>query len=488
MASVDDDNSNSNLTNSSASNISSASQQSSVNLKSSMLRPSALSWNSSSITNAAHEGINSNSSSSLPASTSNPFAKIGGEENGQSGEKSQDAEAKGTTTEKDNKGDPLSLLSRNGLPKSNLFNTTGNPTITSNTGFVFGQNLHERVIGDDFINLSWGIQSNIDTKDTDTKGDAEKNEPSGSDAGASSSGGLFFSTAAQQQSSSSSASNTLNSQKSLTEVAREYEESRAQKRKYEEVETITGEEDEKNILDINCKLFTFTSSTWEERGRGSLRLNDPKSGATNSRVVFRAAGSHRVLLNTKIWHEMVAERASQKSMRLTAIDSSGLIKVYLINCKLFTFTSSTWEERGRGSLRLNDPKSGATNSRVVFRAAGSHRVLLNTKIWHEMVAERASQKSMRLTAIDSSGLIKVYLVMARPSDIDTLYMGLQRRIDIEVQKNASNAASSQEDDDKVDMSQDVCKPTGSSAEESNPEHCESSPKKKITENDVEKKS
>ncbi|XP_055679916.1 ran-binding protein 3 [Lutzomyia longipalpis] len=397
MASVDDDNSNSNLTNSSASNISSASQQSSVNLKSSMLRPSALSWNSSSITNAAHEGINSNSSSSLPASTSNPFAKIGGEENGQSGEKSQDAEAKGNTTEKDNKGDPLSLLSRNGLPKSNLFNTTGNPTITSNTGFVFGQNLHERVIG-----------SNIDTKDTDTKGDAEKNEPSGSDAGASSSGGLFFSTAAQQQSSSSSASNTLNSQKSLTEVAREYEESRAQKRKYEEVETITGEEDEKNILDINCKLFTFTSSTWEERGRGSLRLNDPKSGATNSRVVFRAAGSHRVLLNTKIWHEMVAERASQKSMRLTAIDSSGLIKVYL--------------------------------------------------------------------------------VMARPSDIDTLYMGLQRRIDIEVQKNASNAASSQEDDDKVDMSQDVCKPTGSSAEESNPEHCESSPKKKITENDVEKKS
>lgn len=38
--------------------------------------------------------------------------------------------------------------------------------------------------------------------------------------------------------------------KSLTEVAREYEESRVQKRKYEEVETFTGEEDEINIIDV----------------------------------------------------------------------------------------------------------------------------------------------------------------------------------------------------------------------------------------------
>lgn len=39
--------------------------------------------------------------------------------------------------------------------------------------------------------------------------------------------------------------------KSLTEVAREYEESRAQKRKYEEVETFTGEENEVNIVDVS---------------------------------------------------------------------------------------------------------------------------------------------------------------------------------------------------------------------------------------------
>ncbi|XP_059611199.1 ran-binding protein 3 isoform X2 [Phlebotomus argentipes] len=361
MASVDDDNSNSNLTNSSASNISSASQQSSVNLKSSMLRPSALSWSSSSMANTPNtstEVLNSNSCSSL--STSNPFTKSTSDENG-SAEKKDEVESKAEAADREN-SDPLSLISRNGLPKSNLFNTTGNP-IASNTGFVFGQNLHERVTG-----------NTIDAKDTGEKSDSAEEAASGGP-----SGGLFFSAA--QQSQNSNASNSANSQKSLTEVAREYEESRAQKRKYEEVETITGEEDEKNILDINCKLFTFTASTWEERGRGSLRLNDPKSGRTN-----------------------------------------GI-------------------------------------SRVVFRAAGSHRVLLNTKIWRDMVAERSSQKSIRLTAIDSSGQIKVYLVMARPSDINTLYMALQRRIDMEMQKppeaeagEKTNDVKNHEHDDKEGVS------------------------------------
>lgn len=43
--------------------------------------------------------------------------------------------------------------------------------------------------------------------------------------------------------------------KSLTDVAREYEESRAQKRKYEEVETFTGEENEMNIVDVSWMNF-----------------------------------------------------------------------------------------------------------------------------------------------------------------------------------------------------------------------------------------
>lgn len=117
--------------------------------------------------------------------------------------------------------------------------------------------------------------------------------------------------------------------KSLEDVAREYEESRVQKRKYDEVETVTGEEDERNVIDVSCKLFAFVESTYEERGRGSLRLNDAKKEGGSSRVVFRTSGTLRVLLNTKVWSGMVVEQPSPKSLRITAMDSNGDIKVYL---------------------------------------------------------------------------------------------------------------------------------------------------------------
>lgn len=117
---------------------------------------------------------------------------------------------------------------------------------------------------------------------------------------------------------------------SLVEAARKYEEMRgAQKRKYEEVEITTGEEDERNIIEIGCKLFTFVENNYEERGRGILRLNDSKTNSS-SRVVFRASGSLRLLLNTKVWRDQICEQPSQKSLRLTAFDTNGIIKIYLV--------------------------------------------------------------------------------------------------------------------------------------------------------------
>ena len=61
----------------------------------------------------------------------------------------------------------------------------------------------------------------------------------------------------------------------------------------------TGEEDESNVMQITCKLYLYSSSaasssastTWVERGRGFLRLNDiPQAGGVGfkSRLVMRA--------------------------------------------------------------------------------------------------------------------------------------------------------------------------------------------------------
>ncbi|NXF72141.1 RNB3L protein, partial [Sclerurus mexicanus] len=93
----------------------------------------------------------------------------------------------------------------------------------------------------------------------------------------------------------------------------------------DKVEVKTGEEAEHNVLQINCKLFVFNklSLTWTERGRGSLRLNDTSSnkcGMLQSRLIMRNQGSLRLILNTRLWEQMVIKRANRKSLCFTATD------------------------------------------------------------------------------------------------------------------------------------------------------------------------
>ncbi|KOX78987.1 Ran-binding protein 3, partial [Melipona quadrifasciata] len=116
----------------------------------------------------------------------------------------------------------------------------------------------------------------------------------------------------------------------LTEAAQELEEAnRANKRKYSQITPLTGEEGETNILQINCKFFAFdkASSGWQERGRGTLRLNDRDE---ESRLVGRTAGTQRLIMNTKVWPGMTAERAAPKSLRLTAMDVQGTIRIFIV--------------------------------------------------------------------------------------------------------------------------------------------------------------
>ncbi|XP_010134106.1 PREDICTED: ran-binding protein 3-like, partial [Buceros rhinoceros silvestris] len=104
----------------------------------------------------------------------------------------------------------------------------------------------------------------------------------------------------------------------------------------DKVEVITGEEAEHNVLQINCKLFIFNklSLTWIERGRGSLRLNDTSSskhGMLQSRLIMRNQGSLRLILNSRLWKQMVINRANRKSLCFTATDQEDhSVQVFLI--------------------------------------------------------------------------------------------------------------------------------------------------------------
>ena len=88
-------------------------------------------------------------------------------------------------------------------------------------------------------------------------------------------------------------------------------------------------------------MFDKDTSTWVERGRGQLRLNDLRAQADSgptvtSRIIMRTAGSLRVILNSKIFPEMTLEKPTEKNIRLTAMDglvSKSAFDVFINQCQ-----------------------------------------------------------------------------------------------------------------------------------------------------------
>ncbi|XP_048197847.1 ran-binding protein 3 isoform X2 [Perognathus longimembris pacificus] len=187
---------------------------------------------------------------------------------------------------------------------SSLENSTNSADASSNK-FVFGQNMSERVLSPPKLN--------------EVSSDASREN------------------VAAESGSESSSQEATPEKESLAESAAAYTKATARKCLLEKVEVITGEEAESNVLQIQCKLFVFdkTSQSWVERGRGLLRLNDMASaddGTLQSRLVMRTQGSLRLILNTKLWAQMQMDKASEKSIRITAMDAEDQgVKVFLIS-------------------------------------------------------------------------------------------------------------------------------------------------------------
>jgi len=188
------------------------------------------------------------------------------------------------------------------------------------SGFVFGQNLHERVE----LNKEADSTSEDDKKPNDMQ-----------EAEVSSSSNIIspsFGNLKNESDENGKLDDSVEeSKRKLMEAAKEYEESRATKRKYEEVDCMTGEENDVNVFQLNtCKLYMYDNakSNWVEKGRGQLRVND-MDGGQSSRVVMRNNGNLKVILNTKIWADMKVEKVSEKSVRLTAFEEDS-IKVFLV--------------------------------------------------------------------------------------------------------------------------------------------------------------
>ncbi|XP_072524770.1 ran-binding protein 3b isoform X4 [Salminus brasiliensis] len=217
-------------------------------------------------------------------------------------ENSTPSESKNSTQDPQS-GSTNYFLQYMGTPSS--LNATNNTE--KGAKFVFGQNMSERVLSPP----KCGESAAEGTKET-----ASASEPSSQEA---------------------TPEKNHSVMESLEESAAAYTKATAKKCILEKVEVRTGEEAESNVLQMQCKLFVFDkpAQSWIERGRGLLRLNDMAStddGTLQSRLVMRTQGSLRLILNTKLWPQMQVDKASEKSVRITAMDTEDQgVKVFLIS-------------------------------------------------------------------------------------------------------------------------------------------------------------
>lgn len=211
-------------------------------LKPSILRPSQL----STITIAPGPSTKSPSDSQQSQSSTKISEKTvlekdnSTDKNGKSADEQVDIEHNNTENSKKESAKvaapkflPLATNPKENNSTCNTIGTVNNLT----TSFVFGQNIKDRVtVGKN--NDSSEVESKKCTKEDSIK--------------ANKSSELLFSNVAAVCGS------TTKSGLTLSQAAHEVEEAnRASKRKYNQVILLTGEEEEVNILQINCKLFTF---------------------------------------------------------------------------------------------------------------------------------------------------------------------------------------------------------------------------------------
>ncbi|GMT04655.1 hypothetical protein PENTCL1PPCAC_26829, partial [Pristionchus entomophagus] len=135
------------------------------------------------------------------------------------------------------------------------------------------------------------------------------------------------------------------------------------------VETVTGEESEKVLLEDRCKLFRFTNGEWKERATGNIKvLKNEKAG--KHRVVVRRDQVHKVAANFNLAPgvKVASMKNNQKAVVWFCVDFSE-DEVTGVNEQLSAKFSSPQQAEEFMEL-INSivdamPKSGATPKKPV---------------------------------------------------------------------------------------------------------------------------
>ncbi|KAL0722709.1 hypothetical protein Bca4012_037308 [Brassica carinata] len=90
----------------------------------------------------------------------------------------------------------------------------------------------------------------------------------------------------------------------------------------QEVSTETGEENEKVAFSADSVMFEYLDGGWRERGKGEVKVNVSSSGG-KARLVMRAKGNYRLILNASLYPEMKLASMDKKGITFACVNSEG---------------------------------------------------------------------------------------------------------------------------------------------------------------------
>ncbi|KAK6912102.1 Ran binding domain [Dillenia turbinata] len=117
----------------------------------------------------------------------------------------------------------------------------------------------------------------------------------------------------------------------------------------QEVPVETGEENEKAVFTADSVLFEFIDDGWKERGKGELKLNISAMGSGRARLVMRARGNLRLILNANLYPDMKLTNMDKKGITFACMNGTGEGKEGLSTFAL-KFKDSSMVEEFRGAV------------------------------------------------------------------------------------------------------------------------------------------
>ncbi|KAF9685223.1 hypothetical protein SADUNF_Sadunf03G0032500 [Salix dunnii] len=91
----------------------------------------------------------------------------------------------------------------------------------------------------------------------------------------------------------------------------------------QEVPVETGEENERVVFSADSVLFEFLDGGWKERGKGELKVNVSAAGAERARLLMRARGNLRLILNASLYPDMKLTNMDKRGITFACMNSTG---------------------------------------------------------------------------------------------------------------------------------------------------------------------